>query len=98
MINVAHIELTEEEINAATQVLRSGALRQGAECTAFETEFAEKVGAKFAIAVSSGTAALHLAYTSLLEPGDEVLVPSFTFVATGEHGQPRSRDADLLRH
>jgi perosamine synthetase len=48
----------------------------------FEARFAQAVGARFAVAVSSGTAALDLAYRALLKPGDEVIVPDFTFVAT----------------
>ena len=81
-IKMAEIKLTENEIEAAVRVLRSGALRQGKECEAFEKEFAEKVGAKYAITCSSGSAALHLVFMAFLEPGDEVLVPSFTFIAT----------------
>jgi perosamine synthetase len=82
-IGMAEIKLTEAEIEAAVRVLRSGALRQGKECNAFEAEFAEKVGAKYAVTSASGTAALHLAYMAVLKPGDEVLVPAFTFIATG---------------
>jgi len=82
LIKIAETKLTEVEIEAAVRVLRSGALRQGKECEAFEKEFAEKVGAKYAITCSSGSAALHLAYMSFLKPGDEVLVPAFTFIAT----------------
>ncbi len=48
----------------------------------FEVRFARAVGAKFAVAVSSGTAGLFLAYRTLLKPGDEIIVPDFTFVAT----------------
>jgi perosamine synthetase len=48
----------------------------------FEQRFAQAVGARFAVAVSSGSAALYLAYRALLQPGDEVIVPDFTFVAT----------------
>lgn len=81
-INIAETKLTEEEIAAAINVFRSGALRQGKECAAFETEFAEKVGAKYAVTSANGTAALHLAYMAFLQPGDEVLVPAFTFIAT----------------
>jgi perosamine synthetase len=62
--------------------LQSGALRQGEVCAEFEEKFADKVGAKFALTCSSGTAALHLAYLACLTPGDEVLVPAFTFIAT----------------
>ncbi len=83
MINIAEIKLTDEEIQAAERVLRSGALRQGKECEAFENEFCEKVGAKYAVTCANGSAALHLSYMAFLQPGDEVLVPSFTFIATG---------------
>jgi len=84
MINIpiAYTELTNSEIEAAIRVLKSGLLRQGKECEAFEKEFAEKVGAKYAVTCSSGSAALHLAYMAVLEPEDEVLIPSFTFIAT----------------
>jgi perosamine synthetase len=82
-IRISEISLTENEIDAAVNVLRSGALRQGKQCDAFETEFAEYVGAKHAVTNANGSAALHLAYMAFLEPGDEVLVPAFTFIATG---------------
>ena len=82
-ISVAEIKLTEEEISAAVAVLRSGALRQGKECEAFEKEFAEYTGAAHAVTCANGSASLHLSYLTFLEPGDEVLVPSFTFIATG---------------
>ena len=81
-IGMAEIKLTEAEIEAATAVLRSGALRQGKECDLFEKEFAKKTGAKHAVTSSNGSAALHLAYMTFLKPGDEVIVPSFTFIAT----------------
>jgi perosamine synthetase len=81
-IGIAEIKLTDVEIDAAVKVLRSGALRQGKECDAFEKEFAHKTGAKFAVTNANGTAALHLAYLAFLQPGEEVLVPSFTFMAT----------------
>jgi perosamine synthetase len=82
-IAMAEIKLAEQEIDAATRVLKSGALRQGKECLAFEEEFAAKTGAKYAVTCANGSAALHLAYMAFLKPGDEVLVPSFTFIATG---------------
>lgn len=82
-INIADTRLTEDEIQAAVRVLRSGLLRQGPESDAFEREFAARVGAKFAFTNANGTAALHLAYLAFLKPGEEVLVPSFTFIATG---------------
>ncbi|MCK8604351.1 DegT/DnrJ/EryC1/StrS family aminotransferase [Desulfoferrobacter suflitae] len=83
MIEMAQIKLTDSEVDAAVRVLRSGSLRQGRECDGFEAEFAAKVGAKHAVTCANGTAALHLAYMAFLEQGDEVLVPSFTFIATG---------------
>jgi perosamine synthetase len=82
MIPLAKIQLAEDELEAAIQVLKSGALRQGPVTAAFETAFAQEVGARFAVAVSSGTAALHLLYYEFLQTGDEVLLPSFTFIAT----------------
>ena len=82
MVQMAEIKLTNQEIDAAVEVLQSGALRQGKVCAEFEKQFANKVGAKYALTCSSGTAALHLAYMSCLKPGDEVIVPAFTFIAT----------------
>lgn len=81
-IGIASIELTSDEIGAAVSVLESGALRQGEQCRLFEEEFAGAVGAGHAVTSANGSAALHLPYFALLEPGDEVLVPSFTFIAT----------------
>lgn len=82
MIQMADTHLSEEEIQAAVRILRSGALRQGPECDAFENEFAALTEAKHAVSCANGSASLHLAYAAILEPGDEVLVPSFTFFAT----------------
>jgi len=82
MIPLAKVQLTEAEVAAAVEVLRSGALRQGPVTAALEEAFARAVGARYALAVSSGTAALHLLYPEYLRPGDEVLVPTFTFIAT----------------
>ncbi len=98
-IAMAEIKLTEAEIDAATAVLRSGALRQGQQCEAFEAEFAAKVGAKHAVTCANGSASLHLAYMTFLQPSDEVLVPSFTFIATGSMvmmagGKPVMCDVD----
>ncbi len=72
-----------DEIAAATRVLERQWLTMGEETIAFEEEFAALVGAPHAIAVSNCTAALHLALIALdVGPGDEVLVPSLSFVAT----------------
>lgn len=64
-------------------VLRSGALEAGEQVESFERTFAAHLGCRHAVAVSSCTAALHLAYLAAgVGPGDEVIVPAFTFVAT----------------
>ena len=82
IIPVADVDIRPEDVDAAVGVLRTGNVRQGPVTAEFEQAFAARVGASHAVAVSSGTAALHLAYMALFEPGDEVIVPSFTFVAT----------------
>ncbi len=81
-IPIAHVDIRPEDVEAVGRVLASGSLRQGKVVAEFEEAVAERVGAEHAVAVSSGTAALHLAYLALFEPGDEVIVPAFTFVAT----------------
>ncbi len=73
----------DEEIEAAVRVLRSGMVVQGPEVAGFEDEFAAVVDGRHCIAVNSGTSALQLALMALgLRPGDEVIVPSFSFAAT----------------
>ncbi len=82
-VPLADVTIGEEEIAAAAEVLRSGWLTQGARVQAFEHAFAQAVGARHAVAVTNGTAALHLAYRATgLGPGDEFIVPALTFVAT----------------
>jgi perosamine synthetase len=76
--------MSPEEVEAAARVLRSGRLVQAEEVRLFEQELAAWLGVKHAVAVSSGTAALHLALLALgVGPGVEVIVPDFTFPATG---------------
>src|SRR5207344_2976042 len=71
------------EAEAVREVLRSGQLTMGAKVEEFERAVASAVGVTHAAAVSSGTAALHLAVLALgLGPGDEVIVPAYTFPAT----------------
>jgi perosamine synthetase len=73
----------EAEIEAAVRVLRSGMVVQGPEVAAFEREFGPVVGDRHCVAVNSGTSALHLSLLALgFGPGDEVIVPSFSFAAT----------------
>jgi perosamine synthetase len=75
--------LGEEEALAAAEAVRSGWVAQGPRVTEFEKAFAAKVGAEHGVAVSSCTAALHLALLVLeVGRGDEVIVPSFSFIAT----------------
>lgn len=77
-------DIGEEEIAAVVDTLRSGWLTVGPRTQEFEEEFARVVGTPYAVAVSSGTAALHLALDALdLEPGDEVITSTLTFAATG---------------
>jgi dTDP-4-amino-4,6-dideoxygalactose transaminase len=76
------LKLSEEDIEAFLGVLESGWLTMGPRTRQFEVAFAERFGAAHAVAVSSGTAALHLAMLAAgLGEGDEVLVPATTFVA-----------------
>ncbi|MDR1393059.1 MAG: DegT/DnrJ/EryC1/StrS family aminotransferase [Bifidobacteriaceae bacterium] len=74
----------QAERDAVDRVLRSGMIAQGPEVAAFEKEFSDQLaGARECVAVSSGTAGLHLGLLAAgVGPGDEVIVPSFTFAAT----------------
>jgi len=77
--------ITEDEINAVADSMRKGWLTMGPKTVEFEKRFAEAVGAPYAVAVNSCTAALHLALKCIdLKPGDEVIIPAMTFVATAE--------------
>ncbi len=78
-------DVGEAEVAAVSDVIRSGWLTMGAKTFEFERKFAHYVGAAFAVAVSSCTAALHLALETVgITRGDEVLVPTTTFTATAE--------------
>ena len=82
-IEMSSAELDEADIQAVLGVLRSGRLALGPKVAAFERSLAAYVGVKHAVAVGSGTAALHLIVKALgIGPGEEVLVPSFTFAAS----------------
>ncbi len=82
-VPLADLDYDQEEEEAVLRVLRSRWLTMGAVTEEFEHAFAGLVGARHAIAVSNATAALHLACLALgIGPGDQVIVPSLTFVAT----------------
>jgi len=82
-IPVARPSIGAEEEKAVVEVLRSGWLAQGARVAEFEKRFADYVGAAHAVALSSCTTALHLALVAAgVQPGDEVLCPSLSFIAT----------------
>jgi perosamine synthetase len=77
-------DVGEAELAEVAAVLESGMLTMGPKVAEFERELAAACEVEHALAVSSGTAALHLAVLALgLEPGDEILVPAYTFPATG---------------
>ena len=84
MIPAAKPLIGADEQAAVQRVLESGMIAQGPEVAAFEEEFSATVGGRRCIAVNSGTSALHLGMLAAgVGPGDEVIVPSFTFAATG---------------
>lgn len=90
----------EDDIAAVVEVLRSDWLTTGPKVEEFERAFASFTGSEFAIAVSNGTAALHCAMAALeIKPGDEVIVPAITFVASAncvvyQGGTPVFADVD----
>lgn len=94
--------LSPADIDAATAVLKSGMLRAAKKCEELETRFAALSGAKHAMTCANGTCALQLAYEPFFGPGDEVLVPAWSYIATvsmlaargGGHATPVFVDAD----
>jgi perosamine synthetase len=89
MIQINAPQIGDEEIKAVIRVMRSGVLTHGLGAgpmvTEFENSYAKSVRAKCAVAMNSGTAALHSALVAVgVKRGDEVILPSFTFVATAE--------------
>jgi perosamine synthetase len=82
-IPISRPAISQTEVSAVVEVLRSGQLAQGEVVAAFEAAFAGYIGTRYAAATSSGTTALHLALLAHgIGPGDEVIVPPFSFVAT----------------
>ena len=104
MIPINKPQIGEEEVQAVVKVMRSGMLTSGLgagpEVTRLEQDFAKLAGVKHAVAVNTGTAALHSAVVACgVKQGDEVILPSFTFVATAEAvvlagGKPVFADID----
>jgi dTDP-4-amino-4,6-dideoxygalactose transaminase len=100
-INVMLPWLGEDEVEAVAEVIRSGWVAQGPKVAAFEQSFATVQQAEYAVAASSCTTALHLALlVAGVERGDEVVVPSFSFIATANAAQyvgarPVFADVDL---
>jgi dTDP-4-amino-4,6-dideoxygalactose transaminase len=96
----------ENAIRAVEQVLRSGKVNYwtGKKGMEFERRFAEWQGSKYAVSVATGTAALHVALSALgIGPGDEVIVPSYTFIATAfsvvqAGAVPRFADVNIDDH
>ncbi|MGH9685976.1 MAG: DegT/DnrJ/EryC1/StrS family aminotransferase [Candidatus Acidiferrales bacterium] len=99
-IPLAAPEITEDDIEAVAKVLRTSRLSLGPKLEEFEHHVAAYIGARNAVAVSSGTSALHLCMRAMgVKPGDEVIVPSFAFIAVAnavryEGGIPVFADVD----
>ena len=99
-------QFDEKAISAVQEVLRSGKVNYwtGPKGMEFERKFAAWQGSKYAISASSGTAALHVALSALgIGPGDEVIVPSYTFIASGfsivqAGAVPRFADVNIDDH
>jgi dTDP-4-amino-4,6-dideoxygalactose transaminase len=82
-VPLADVVVPEDDIDAVAEVYRSGWLSMGPQTEALERDFAQFTGSRHALAVANGTAALHLICAAAgIGPGDEVVVPSLTFVAT----------------
>ena len=80
---IAQPQISDEEISLVTQTIRSKGFVEGKNAREFEKEFADFVGAKYAICTTNGTAALHLAMEGLnIPPGAEVITSAFTFIAS----------------
>lgn len=100
MIPIAKPYIDENEINAVVEVLKSGVLSLGPKLVEFEQNFAQFMGMKYAIAVSSGTAGLHLGIKSLgIHEKDEVITSPFSFISSAnsilfENAKPVFVDID----
>ena len=83
IIHYGRHEITQDDIDAVVNTLKSDFLTQGPKVEEFEMEFAKYIGAKYAVAVSNGTAALHLSGLALgIKKGTKVITSPLSFVAT----------------
>jgi dTDP-4-amino-4,6-dideoxygalactose transaminase len=102
LVPLSALSYTEEEVQNVTRVLRSGWWTSGPETDALEREFEHRFGVRHAVAVSNGTAALHLAFLALgVSNGDEVVTPALNFVAAANAilhagAVPRFADVDSI--
>ena len=100
LLPYGHQWIDEEDIKAVSEVLRSDWITQGPKVAEFEEEFARYVGAKYAVAVNSGTSALHAAcFAANIEKGDEAITTPITFAASAncvlyQGGTPVFADID----
>ncbi len=98
-VPIVSVTISEDDIQAVVGVMRSGMMAQGKNCLALEQAFIRASEAKHAFTCANGTCALQLAYEPLIEPGDDVLVPGWTYIATvsmvvARGGNPVFCDAD----
>ncbi|MCK5272903.1 MAG: aminotransferase class I/II-fold pyridoxal phosphate-dependent enzyme, partial [Sedimentisphaerales bacterium] len=82
-IDLSGPDITQAEIDSVVAVLRTPNLSLGPKLVEFETAFADYIGRRYAVAVNSGTSALHLCMLALgIGPGDEVITTPFSFIST----------------
>ncbi len=97
MIPYGRQDVTDDDISAVVDVLKSNFLTQGPEVERFERAFADAVQATYAVASNSATSSLHLAYLALdVGPGDIVWTPPITFVATASAARMCGADVDFV--
>lgn len=97
MIPYGRQEVTQDDIDAVVDVLKSNFLTQGPEVERFERAFADEVQAQYAVASNSATSSLHLAYLALgVGPGDMVWTPPISFVATANAARMCGADVDFV--
>ena len=90
--------ITEADISAVVEALKSDYLTQGPKINQFEEAFAKYVGSKYAVAVANGTAALHLNCLALgVKPGDKVITTPITFAASATSRLRRAIDFEASR-